>query len=58
MCRLQTITWDGYEFLEHVRSDTVWDRTTETLAQQGVGMAIDVIRSVDTQITLRLIGGG
>ena len=35
-CEIQDITWEGHEFLNTIRSDTVWEKTKERA--QKIGM--------------------
>lgn len=38
------LTWEGHEFLDKIRSDTVWNRTKEVITEKGLPMAIDVVK--------------
>ncbi len=44
------MTWEGYDFLEKIRQDTVWNKTKEVIAKKGLPMVIDVIKDVATGI--------
>lgn len=49
------ITWAGHEFLESVRSDTVWEKSKKTLLTAGVGFAWPILQTVlRTQAAARL----
>lgn len=40
------ITWDGHEFLDAARSDTIWVRAKERLAGTLGSVSIDVLKSL------------
>jgi hypothetical protein len=42
------LTWEGHEFIEKIRSETVWNKTKETVTKKGLPMALDVIKDVAT----------
>jgi len=39
-------TWEGHDFLDKVREDTVWNKTKETIKGKGLPMIFDVIKDV------------
>jgi hypothetical protein len=45
------LTWQGHEFLDTVRSDTVWQKTKKSFINQGVSMTFDLIKSIATDVT-------
>jgi hypothetical protein len=51
------LTWLGHEFLDSVRSDTVWNKTKTTFATKGIDMTFDLIKSVASDISAALIRG-
>ena len=54
---LQRLTWNGHEFLDAVRSDTVWNKTKKTFASKGLDMTFELAKSVATEITIGLVKG-
>lgn len=42
----QRLTWEGHEFLDAIRSDTVWQKTKKTFVDQGVSMTFDLVKAV------------
>ena len=54
---IQRLTWNGHEFLDSIRSDTVWEKTKRTFAEKGVDMTFDLVKSVATDIAAVLIRG-
>lgn len=53
----QRLTWPGHEFLDSIRSDTVWSKTKKTFASRGVEMTFDLVKFVATEISVALIRG-
>lgn len=53
----QRLTWPGHEFLDSVRSDTVWAKTKKTFASKGIDMTFDLVKSVASEISVALIRG-
>ena len=51
------LTWSGHEFLDAVRSDTVWAKTKRTFSSKGLDMTFDLIKSVASEITVALVRG-
>lgn len=40
------LSWEGHEFLDTIRDDTVWSRTKAKLIQGGAAFTYDLIKSV------------
>lgn len=51
------LTWRGHEFLDSIRSDTVWQKTKKLFAEQGVSMTFDLIKDGAKQVAAALLGG-
>ena len=50
------LTWEGHEFLDAIRSDTVWNKTKETFAAKGLEMTFDTIKSVAMGLMTATLG--
>ena len=44
------LSWSGCEFLDEIRSETVWNKTKETINNKGLPMVLDVIKNVASAI--------
>jgi hypothetical protein len=44
------LSWNGNEFLDIIRNDTVWNKTKDTIVKNGLSMVVDVIKSIATDI--------
>ena len=56
----QRLTWDGHEFVNAIRNDTVWSRTKESFKESGISMTFDLVRRAATDIAssyLKLVTG-
>lgn len=40
------LTWKGHNFLDSIRSDTVWNKIKEILASKSVDLSFDAIKAV------------
>ena len=45
-----SLTWDGHEFLDKIRNDTVWEKTKETMSKKGLPIVIDVIKDITSSL--------
>lgn len=52
------LTWDGHEFLDAARSETVWGKAKKIVAEKGVGMSFDVLKALLSKLTTDLVMGG
>lgn len=51
------LTWEGHDFLDKIRSDTVWNKTKETIRKQGLPMVVDVIKEISTSVISAMVEG-
>ena len=51
------LTWEGHDFLDKIRQDTIWNKTKETMTKKGLPMIIDVIKDVATGIISSMTEG-
>jgi len=40
------LTWEGHELLDSVRRDTVWSRVKSIVAEKGLDLSVDVVKTV------------
>jgi len=45
------LTWQGHEFLDAIRSDTVWQKTKSSFVSKGLSMTFDLVKSVAIDIS-------
>ncbi len=49
------LTWEGHEFLDKIREDTIWNKTKDTIAERGLPFVFDVVKSVSSGIIAEII---
>lgn len=45
---VRTITWEGYDYLELIRQDTIWNKTKKTIAEKGLAITVGTIKTIAT----------
>lgn len=40
------LTWEGCDYLDKVRDNTIWEKTKQTIKKKGLPLLIDTIKSV------------
>ena len=53
----QRLTWNGHEFLDSIRSDTVWARTKKAFLDKGVEMSFDLVKAFAKDAAATLMKG-
>ena len=51
------LTWEGYDFLEKIRQDTVWNKTKSVITQKGLPMILEVVKDVSATIIASMTEG-
>jgi hypothetical protein len=49
------LTWNGHEFLDKVRSESVWNRIRGTIASQGGSIAFALVNQLATRYAMELL---
>ena len=49
------LTWEGHDFLDKIRNDTVWNKTKETITSKGLPFVIDVVKEVAAAVTTAMV---
>lgn len=52
-----SLTWDGHEFLDAIRNDTVWNKVKKTVAEKGGSIPFDVLKAVAVAYSKQLFLG-
>ena len=45
-----SLTWQGHEFLDKIRNDSVWNKVKSTVQNKSLDLSFDVIKSVSTTL--------
>lgn len=43
---VERLTWDGHEFLDSIRSETVWQKTKSSFTSKGLSMTFELVKTV------------
>ena len=54
---VSSLTWDGCDYLDKVRQDTVWNKTKDVITKQGLPMILDVVKDVSTAVITSMTEG-
>lgn len=55
MCEIESLTWDGLDFLDAVRSERVWTRVRRAVAESVGDTTLDVIKSACSTVAGQLV---
>lgn len=50
------LTWDGNDFLDSIRSETVWSKVNKAISSTVGTASLNVIKAITSQIALNLVG--
>ena len=45
-----SLTWEGHDFLDKIREESVWNKTKDTIKTKGLPMILDVIKDVASAV--------
>ena len=51
------LTWEGHDFLDKIRENTIWNRTKKKIKENALPFTIEVIKSVATAIINKRLEG-
>lgn len=51
--RADRLTWQGHDFLDAIRSDSVWSKTKSTVAATVGSASLEVVKAVAVSIAMR-----
>jgi hypothetical protein len=49
------LTWDGHEFLDKIKNETIWNKVKDTIVQKGLSTSLLVINKLAAKFTVDLI---
>ena len=55
---VERLTWDGHQFINTVRDDTVWNRTSERIKSTVGTAAVEVWKATAEAVTRAMLGLG
>ena len=54
--RIKRMTWEGHDFLDAARKDTIWNKAKEKCLEATGGLAFDVLKTCLTELGKEAIG--
>ena len=51
-----SLTWQGHEFLDKIRNDTVWNKVKLTIQSKSLDLSFDAIKTIATAIIASMLG--
>ena len=54
----KSLTWEGHEFLDTIKNDTVWRKTTEFVIETGGAISVETLTAVATGLAKAHFGIG
>ena len=49
------LTWEGHEFLDKVKNETVWRKIRKVIAARGGSLAFNVVNELATRFAIELV---
>jgi len=56
--RINSLTWGGHDFLDAVRSDSIWAKTKTRVAETVGTASFEVVKAIAVSIALKVATGG
>lgn len=53
---VESLTWEGHEFLEAIRSQTIWDRTKEMIKEKGGSLPVEIVKTLAIEAAKKYVG--
>ena len=54
---VNSLTSSGYDLLDKIREDTVWNKTKDVIKEKGLPMVTGVIKAISTAIITAVVEG-
>ncbi|MFK7678742.1 DUF2513 domain-containing protein [Bacillus sp. Wb] len=51
--RVTTLTWEGYEFLENIKNDTIWNKTKDVVKKNGGAASLAIMTELAKELALK-----
>ena len=56
-CYATSLTWEGHEFLDKIRSSGMWDKIKTVARKKGLSLSFDVIKAAATYAIASVLKG-
>ena len=57
LCIAKSLTWEGHEFLDRIRQNTVWNKIGEMAVNSGISLSFEAIKELSKIALKQIIGG-
>ncbi|ARA80262.1 DUF2513 domain-containing protein [Pseudomonas amygdali] len=54
-CFVFSLTWEGHEFLDQIRSKTLWNKTVGVIQEKGLDLSFSTIKAAAAAVAKSLI---
>ena len=51
-----SLTWEGHEFLEASKNETIWKKANNLIKDKGLGLGYDILKGLLIQESLKVVG--
>ena len=51
------LTWEGHEFLDKIKNDTVWNKTLKVIKEKGLPLALDTVKDIAAAVAAAIENG-
>lgn len=51
-CRSNRLTWDGHEFLDKIKNETVWNQVKTNARSDGIDLSFTVIKDIASALII------
>lgn len=55
---LTRLTWDGHDFLNAIKNETVWDKTRKVLKDKGGEVSFEIVKNLAMKFAMEIFGLG
>ena len=52
------LTWEGHNFIDNIREDTIWNNTKKKIKEKALPMTLEVIREISSALVAAIGGCG
>ena len=57
LCVAKSLTWEGHEFLDRIRENSVWHKIGEIAVNKGIALSFEAIKELSKIAIKQIIGG-
>jgi len=54
---VNSLTWEGHDYLDKIRSEKVWNKTKSIITEKGLPFMVDTVREVASVVIAGMVQG-